>query len=88
VADWAASQPAERYSSYVSSNASSPGQADAADADVAARLASAIEECAAAARRSGEAVEPAVSERLAALWAMLTDADPELAARMARYAGS
>ena len=71
----------------MSSNVSSPGRGDAATA-VAAQLASAIEECAAAAYRSSGAAEPDVSRRLAAMWAMLTAADPELAACTARYAGS
>jgi hypothetical protein len=59
-----------------------PGPAD----DVAARLARAIDDYAAAALHSGEAADPDIAGRLAALWAMLTDADPELAARAARYA--
>jgi hypothetical protein len=71
----------------MSSNASSPTQGEAATADVAAQLASAIDECAAAARRSGGAAEPDLCGRLATMWAMLTDADPELAACAARYAG-
>ena len=70
------------------SNASRPGPAGAAAAEVAAQLASAIDECASAARRSGGAAEPDLSGRLAEIWAMLADADPELAARAARYAGS
>jgi hypothetical protein len=69
------------------SNVDVPGQAGAAAAEVAAQLASAIDECAAAAHRSGGAAEPDVSGRLAAMWAMLTAADPELAACTARYAG-
>jgi len=71
----------------MSSNASSPGHGDAATT-VAAQLASAIDECAAAARRAGGATEPDLCGRVATMWAMLTDADPELAACTARYAGS
>jgi hypothetical protein len=72
----------------MSSNASSPGKSPAATVDVAAQLANAIDECAAAARSSGGAAEPDLCGRLATMWAMLTDADPELAACTARYAGS
>jgi 2-oxo-4-hydroxy-4-carboxy--5-ureidoimidazoline (OHCU) decarboxylase len=57
-------------------------------ADVAAQLTRAIDECAEAARRPGSAAEPDLAGRLAAMWAILTDADPELAACTARYAGS
>jgi len=73
------------------SNASSSRQAKAAAADVAARLAQAIDEYAAAADHlgsDGKAPEPDLSGRLAALWGMLTDADPELADLAARYARS
>jgi hypothetical protein len=68
------------------SNASMPGQDRTAAADVAAQLASAIDECAAAAHHPADAAEPDFAGRLAAIWAMLTAADPELAACTARYA--
>ena len=55
---------------------------------MAERLARAIDECAAAAYDPGWAAEPELAGRLAALWAMLTDADPDLADRAARYSGS
>jgi hypothetical protein len=70
------------------SNGGAAGPAGAVTAEIAARLASAIDECAAAAQRSGGAAEPDVSGRLAAMWALLTEADPELAALTARYTGS
>jgi hypothetical protein len=64
-----------------------PGRVTAVAADVAARLASAIDDCATVAQRPSAASEPDLAERVAALWTMLTDADPELAARTAKYAG-
>jgi hypothetical protein len=70
------------------SNASAAGKLAAGAADVAAQLAMAIDECAAAARRPGRAAETDLAGRLAAVWAILTAADPELAACTARYAGS
>jgi hypothetical protein len=70
------------------SNGGATGPAGAAAAEIAAQLASAIEECAAAAQRSGGAAEPDVAGRLAAIWAMLTEADPQLAALTARYTRS
>ena len=42
--------------------------------------------CATAVQHAGAATEPDLAERLAALWAILTDSDPELAASAARYA--
>ena len=71
----------------MSSNASPPGKAWAA-ADVALQLAEAIDECAAAARGASGADGPDLSGRLAAIWAMLADADPDLAVSTARYARS
>jgi hypothetical protein len=70
------------------SNVSLPRQAGSSIADVAAQLAWGIDECAAAARSAGGAAEPDLAGRLAALWAMLTNADPELAKCTARYSGS
>jgi hypothetical protein len=63
-------------------------QATTRGAQVAERLARAIDEWAAAADNPGWAVEPDLASRLAAMWAMLTDADPDLADLAARYAGS
>ena len=83
-----ASQPAKRYCSHMCSSVSSPGGLKGAAAEVAAKLAGAIDECAAAAHSSGGAEGPDLTTRLAAMWAMLTDADPELAACTARYSRS
>jgi hypothetical protein len=69
------------------SNDSSADDAPASADDVAAQLARAIDDCAAVARNPEEAADPRLAARLAALWAMLTDADPDLAARAARYIG-
>jgi hypothetical protein len=63
-----------------------PGSVTAVAADVAARLASAIDDCAAVARQPSAASGPDLAQRVATLWTMLTDADPELAARIAKYA--
>jgi hypothetical protein len=54
-------------------------------AELAEQLATAIEECAAAVRSQDGAAAGELAGRLAAAWAMLTRADPEVAARMARY---
>jgi hypothetical protein len=70
------------------STASSPGQVTTGTADVAERLARAIDECAAAARQAAGAADADVAGRLAAIWGILTESDPELADRAARYAGS
>jgi hypothetical protein len=70
------------------SKVSRPGEGQAAPANVTAELARAIDEYAAAARHPGTAAETDLAARLAALWAILTDADPELAACTARYAAS
>jgi hypothetical protein len=59
--------------------------ASARPADLAEQLASAIEECAAAVRSQDGTVAGDLAGRLAAAWAMLTRADPEVAARMATY---
>jgi hypothetical protein len=56
-----------------------------APADLAEQLAAVIEECAAAVRTQDGAATGELAERLAAAWAVLTRADPEVAARMARY---
>ena len=67
------------------SNVTTAADADAPSADLAEQLASAIEECAAAVRSQDGAAAGELVGRLAAAWAMLTRADPEMAARMARY---
>jgi len=56
-----------------------------AEAELAARLAAAIEELATAVGADNGAVGPDVASRLARAWALITAADPELAARTARY---
>jgi hypothetical protein len=60
------------------------GHHDPPPADLAARLGRAIEELAATAGQDDPAC-PELAERLASAWAMITAADPELAARTARY---
>jgi hypothetical protein len=59
-----------------------------AKAALAARLAAAIEELALATGADADAASPDVASRLAQAWAMITAADPELAARTADYSGS
>jgi hypothetical protein len=54
-------------------------------AELAARLAAAIEECAKAATGQECGSDRDVTARLAAVWAILTGADPELATRTRRY---
>jgi hypothetical protein len=67
------------------SNLSAAVGAGASPTDLAEQLATAIEECAAAVRSQEGAAAGELAGRLAAAWAMLTRADPEMAARMARY---
>jgi hypothetical protein len=55
-------------------------------ADLGARLGTAIDEIAAAVAADQRA-DPEVAARLAAAWALIADADPELADRAARYSG-
>jgi hypothetical protein len=57
-------------------------------ADIATRLAAAIDELAAAASGDQDAAAGELAERLALAWAMIVSADPELAARAARYSRS
>jgi hypothetical protein len=57
-------------------------------AELAARLTAEIEDLATAAGADVDATSPEVAERLAQAWAMITAADPELAARAARYSRS
>jgi hypothetical protein len=56
-----------------------------AKAELAARLVATIDEVAAAATADADADGLDVAERLVRAWAVLTAADPELAARTARY---
>jgi hypothetical protein len=66
------------------SNVSQAGAARA-EAELAARLVATIDEVAAAASADADGDGADVAERLVRAWAMLTAADPELAARTARY---
>ena len=58
------------------------------EADIATRLAAAINELAAAATGDQDAAGANLAERLARAWATIVAADPELAARTARYSRS
>jgi hypothetical protein len=69
------------------SNAEQPGSVPGG-ADVATLLAIAIDELAAAASIDQDATSPDVAARLARAWALIAAADPELAARTARYSPS
>ncbi len=53
--------------------------------ELATRLAAAIDELAATAAGDDSAVDSDLAQRLARAWAMIAAADPELAARTARY---
>ncbi|MGO8960149.1 MAG: hypothetical protein ACLQFR_22675 [Streptosporangiaceae bacterium] len=66
------------------SNTSPTSPRDPSPADLAARLSGAIDELAAAVSR-GDFGCSQLAERLARTWGMITDADPELASRAARY---
>lgn len=54
--------------------------------DLAARLGSAIDDLALAARRGAAESDDDLATRLAAAWALIGEADPVLAERVARYA--
>jgi hypothetical protein len=54
-------------------------------ADLAARLAAAIDALASADTDDEDIAGSDLAARLASAWAMITATDPELAARMARY---
>jgi len=58
------------------------------EADIATRLGAAINELAAVATSDQDAAGGNLAERLARAWAMIVAADPELAARTARYSRS
>ena len=57
-------------------------------ADAAAAVANAVDTLAAAITAGDDATGPEFAAQLAGAWAMITAADPELAARMARYSPS
>lgn len=57
-------------------------------ADMAAAVAEAVDELAAAISAGDDATGPELAAQLASAWAMITAADPELAARMDRYSPS
>ena len=61
------------------------GRAEARLPDFAARLATAIDECAAAVSGRYDPAAADTAARLAAAWALVTSADPGLAARIACY---
>jgi hypothetical protein len=85
VAIWpiaACRAPSLAYSSSMCSIA----PASRLDGDLGRRLSAAIDELAAAATSaSGPADDQELAARLAAAWAMIAAADPELANRAARY---
>jgi hypothetical protein len=58
------------------------------EADLAAELAAAIDELAAAVTAEQDPADSGLAGRLAAAWATIVAADPELAARTARYSHS
>jgi hypothetical protein len=80
-----ARRPSAGYGSSMCSNVWTATSGTPQPADLAEQLATAIEECAAAVRNQDGAATGELAGRLAAAWAMLTRADPEVAARMARY---
>ena len=61
-------------------------QSTPTEAELAARLAAAIDELAAAASADQDLAARDLAERLVRAWSVITAADPELAARTARYA--
>jgi hypothetical protein len=61
---------------------------DIAAADIAAAVAKATDELAAALSAGDDAASQGIAAQLAGAWAMITAADPELAARMDRYSPS
>jgi hypothetical protein len=69
------------------SNVGRPGQARS-EAEVSAQLAAAIDELAATVGADADAASADVADRLVRAWAIVTAADPELAARAARYSRS
>jgi hypothetical protein len=67
------------------SNAREGAQSVAA---IAAAVAKAVDDLAAAVTAGDDAADPEFAARLSEAWAMISAADPELAARMARYSPS
>jgi hypothetical protein len=86
----ASTGPASTGSASTGSASTGPAHAGSAriGADIAARLATAIDELAAAASGDQDAAAGELAERLALAWAMIVSADPELAARAAGYSRS
>jgi hypothetical protein len=72
-------------SKYGSSMCSNAGPREPSAADTAAAVAQAVDTLAAAITAGDDATGPEFAAQLAGVWAMITAADPELAARMARY---
>jgi hypothetical protein len=88
---WGASRRPSDYSSSMCSNLGPADQVPRVrltEADLATRLAAAIDELAAAATREQDPADSGLAERLARAWAIIVAADPELAARTARYSPS
>jgi hypothetical protein len=79
-----AGRSAAAYRSSMCSTAEDGRPRPEADAAALDRLGSAIDELAGAA---GDPQGPATAERLARVWGMLAELDPELARRMAGYDG-
>jgi hypothetical protein len=67
---------------------SNGGSREPSAADMAAAVAQAADELAAAIGAGDDATGPELAAQLAGAWAMITAADPELAARMAGYSPS
>jgi hypothetical protein len=64
---------------------SNAGTREPSAADTAAAVARAVDTLAAAMTAGDDGTGPEFAAQLAGAWAMITAADPELAARMARY---
>jgi hypothetical protein len=64
---------------------SNGGARELSASDTAAAVARAVDTLAAAITAGDDATAPEFAAQLAGAWAMITAADPELAARMARY---
>jgi hypothetical protein len=67
---------------------SNAGSGEPSAADTAAAVARAVDTLAAAMTAGDDATGPEFAAQLARAWAMITSADPELAARTARYSPS
>jgi len=61
---------------------------ESSESDTAAAVAKAVDTLAAAITAGDDATGPEFAARLASAWAMIAAADPELAARTARYSRS